>query len=76
MPFCRSRPTTNKPTPEGPFSALPGHCPGQRDKPIVLYSIPGRCGVEIAVSTVQRLLEACPKRAFHQGSAGGTVFAC
>ena len=27
--------------------------------PIVLYSIPGRCGIEIAVDTVQRLAHDC-----------------
>ena len=28
--------------------------------PVILYSIPGRCGVAIDVSTVARLREACP----------------
>ena len=27
--------------------------------PIVLYSIPGRCGIEIGVDTVKRLAAAC-----------------
>jgi len=47
-------PYYNKPSQEGlfrHFSALAE----ATDKPIILYSIPGRCGVEIAVSTVERL---------------------
>lgn len=39
--------------------------------PIMLYSIPGRCGIEIAVDTVVKLVEACPNvRAMKE--AGGT----
>jgi len=40
--------------------------------PIILYSIPGRCGVEIAVDTVVRLAADCPNiRAIKE--AGGSV---
>jgi len=40
--------------------------------PLVLYSIPGRCGVEIAVETVVRLAKDCPNiRTIKE--AGGSV---
>lgn len=50
-------PYYNKPTQEGLFQHF---CAVARSTklPIVLYSIPGRCGVEIGVDTVQRLSEA------------------
>jgi 4-hydroxy-tetrahydrodipicolinate synthase len=47
-------PYYNKPSQEGlfrHFSALAE----ATDKPIVLYSIPGRCGIEISVGVVERL---------------------
>ena len=47
-------PYYNKPTQEGLFQHF--HSIARSTKlPIVLYSIPGRCGVEIAVDTVHRL---------------------
>jgi 4-hydroxy-tetrahydrodipicolinate synthase len=47
-------PYYNKPTQEGLFQHF--HAIARATKlPIVLYSIPGRCGVEIAVDTVDRL---------------------
>ena len=52
-------PYYNKPTQEGLFQHFLAIARGTR-LPIVLYSIPGRCGIEIAVDTVQRLSEACP----------------
>src|SRR6185436_20147149 len=51
-------PYYNKPTQEGLFQ----HVRRIADKtrlPIVLYSIPGRCGVEIGVDIVRRLAQAC-----------------
>jgi len=40
--------------------------------PLVLYSIPGRCGIEIGVETVVRLVQDCPNiRAIKE--AGGSV---
>lgn len=52
-------PYYNKPTQEGlyqHFRAIARAVPGL---PLVLYSIPGRCGVEIAVDTVARLARDC-----------------
>lgn len=52
-------PYYNKPTPEGLFR----HFKAVADNtslPIMLYSIPGRCGIEIGVDVVARLVEACP----------------
>ena len=47
-------PYYNKPTQEGVFQHF--HAVARSTKlPIVLYSIPGRCGIEIAVDTVDRL---------------------
>ena len=51
-------PYYNKPTQEGLFQHFKTVAKATR-LPIVLYSIPGRCGVEIAVDTVQRLAAAC-----------------
>ena len=47
-------PYYNKPTQEGVFQHF--HAVARSTKlPIILYSIPGRCGIEIAVDTVDRL---------------------
>src|SRR5439155_11823926 len=47
-------PYYNKPTQEGLFQHF--HAVARATKlPIVLYSIPGRCGVEIGIDTVNRL---------------------
>lgn len=49
-------PYYNKPTQEGLFQHF--HAIARATKlPIVLYSIPGRCGIEIAVETVHRLAQ-------------------
>jgi len=52
-------PYYNKPTQEGLFQHFQEVARHTR-LPIMLYSIPGRCGIEIAVETVRRLAEACP----------------
>jgi 4-hydroxy-tetrahydrodipicolinate synthase len=51
-------PYYNKPTQEGLFQHFREIARNTR-LPIVLYSIPGRCGVEIAVETVRRLAKEC-----------------
>jgi 4-hydroxy-tetrahydrodipicolinate synthase len=51
-------PYYNKPTQEGLFQHFKAIAEAT-DLPIVLYSIPGRCGIEIAIETVKRLAEAC-----------------
>ncbi len=51
-------PYYNKPTQDGLFQHF--HAIARATKlPIILYSIPGRCGIEIAVETVDRLLHDC-----------------
>ena len=63
-------PYYNKPSQEGlyrHFSAIAE----ATDKPIVLYSIPGRCGIEIGVQTVARLRAAFP-HINHIKEAGGS----
>jgi 4-hydroxy-tetrahydrodipicolinate synthase len=51
-------PYYNKPSQEGLFQHFKAVARRTR-LPIVLYSIPGRCGVEIGVETVARLAKAC-----------------
>jgi 4-hydroxy-tetrahydrodipicolinate synthase len=51
-------PYYNKPSPEGLFQHFQAIAKRTR-LPLVLYSIPGRCGVEIGVETVSRLMGAC-----------------
>jgi 4-hydroxy-tetrahydrodipicolinate synthase len=51
-------PYYNKPTQEGLFQHFREVARCTR-LPIVLYSIPGRCGIEIGVDTVKRLAQQC-----------------
>ena len=51
-------PYYNKPSQEGLFEHFKAIARKTR-LPILLYSIPGRCGVEIGVPTIQRLARAC-----------------
>lgn len=51
-------PYYNKPSQEGLFQHFKAIARRTR-LPIILYSIPGRCGVEIDVDTVKRLVKAC-----------------
>ena len=51
-------PYYNKPTQEGLFQHFREVARNTR-LPIVLYSIPGRCGIEIGVDTVKRLATEC-----------------
>jgi 4-hydroxy-tetrahydrodipicolinate synthase len=62
-------PYYNKPTQEGLFQHFREVARSTR-LPIVLYSIPGRCGIEIAVPTVKRLAGAC-KNIVGMKEAGG-----
>ncbi|MCA1963447.1 MAG: 4-hydroxy-tetrahydrodipicolinate synthase [Prosthecobacter sp.] len=52
-------PYYNKPTPEGLFQHFKSVAESTR-LPIMLYSIPGRCGIEIGLDVLVRLAEACP----------------
>ena len=52
-------PYYNKPTQEGLFQHFREVARSTR-LPILLYSIPGRCGVEIGIDTIQRLAKDCP----------------
>lgn len=51
-------PYYNKPTQEGLYQHFKAIA-NTTKLPIVLYSIPGRCGIEIAIETVQRLAHDC-----------------
>ena len=52
-------PYYNKPSQEGLFQHYQAIAEST-DLPLMLYSIPGRCCVEIEVGTVARLADACP----------------
>lgn len=52
-------PYYNKPTQEGLFRHYRAISEATK-LPIMLYSIPGRCGVAIEIETVARLAESCP----------------
>jgi len=51
-------PYYNKPSQEGLFRHFKAIASSTK-LPIILYSIPGRCGIEIGVHTVARLAKAC-----------------
>ena len=57
--FLQVAPYYNKPSQEGMYEHFKAIAASTR-KPIMLYSIPGRCGVAIAVETVARLAASCP----------------
>ncbi len=63
-------PYYNKPTQEGLFQHFREVARRTR-LPIILYSIPGRCNIEIGVETVKRLVQAC-KNIIGIKEAGGT----
>ena len=64
-------PYYNKPTQEGLYQHFKAIAQNTK-LPIVLYSIPGRCGVEIAVPTVKRLAADC-KNIIGIKEAGGNA---
>jgi 4-hydroxy-tetrahydrodipicolinate synthase len=64
-------PYYNKPSQEGLYRHYRAIAEAV-DIPIVLYSIPGRCGIEIGVETVARLASDCPRIACIK-EAGGSV---
>ena len=64
-------PYYNKPSPEGLYRHF--RAIAQATKlPIILYSIPGRCGIEISVPVVARLAKGCPNIVAIK-EAGGSV---
>jgi 4-hydroxy-tetrahydrodipicolinate synthase len=64
-------PYYNRPTQEGLFQHF-AKIADSTDKPLMLYSIPGRCGVEISVGVIERLRAKFPHVA-HVKEAGGSV---
>lgn len=64
-------PYYNRPTQEGLFQHFCAVADAT-DKPLVLYSIPGRCGIEISVGVLERLRARYPHVA-HIKEAGGSV---
>ena len=64
-------PYYNKPTQEGLFQHFRAIA-SKTKLPIVLYSIPGRCGIEIGVDTVKRLAASC-KNIIGIKEAGGNA---
>ena len=64
-------PYYNRPTQEGLYQHF-AQIAEATDKPIILYSIPGRCGVEIGVPVIERL-RAKYAHVAHIKEAGGSV---
>ena len=64
-------PYYNKPSQEGLFAHFSAIADAT-DRPIVLYSIPGRCGIEIGVPVVERL-RAKFRHVAHIKEAGGSL---
>jgi 4-hydroxy-tetrahydrodipicolinate synthase len=64
-------PYYNKPSQEGLFLHFSKIAAASK-LPLILYSIPGRCGIEIGADTVKRLAKACPTIVAIK-EAGGTV---
>lgn len=63
-------PYYNKPTQEGLYQHFKAIAESTRI-PIVLYSIPGRCGIEIGLDTIKRLAKEHPKNFVGIKEAGG-----
>lgn len=61
----------NKPSQEGMFQHFSAIA-SETDKPIVLYSIPSRCVVDISIDTVERLVAKFPNIR-HIKESGGSV---
>ncbi len=64
-------PYYNKPSQEGVFAYFSAVAEAT-DKPVILYSIPGRCGIEIGVPVVERLRARYPHVRYIK-EAGGSV---
>ncbi len=64
-------PYYNKPSPEGLFRHFKKIAESTK-LPLILYSIPARCGVEISVETCRRLAGSCPNIVAIK-EAGGSV---
>lgn len=64
-------PYYNKPSQEGVFTYFCAVAEAT-DKPVILYSIPGRCGIEISVGVVERLRAKYPHVRYIK-EAGGSV---
>src|SRR5690606_2901677 len=64
-------PYYNRPTQEGVYRHYRAIAEATKI-PLVLYSIPGRCGIEISIETVVRLAKDCPNIVAIK-EAGGSV---
>ena len=64
-------PYYNKPSQEGVYRYFAAVAEAT-DKPVILYSIPGRCGIEIGVPVIERLRAKYPHVRFIK-EAGGSV---
>ncbi len=65
-------PYYNKPSQEGLYRHFAKIAEATK-LPIILYSIPGRCGIEISVEVTARLAKAFPGKIVAIKEAGGTV---
>lgn len=69
--FLQVAPYYNKPSQEGLYRHF-GTIAEVTDKPIILYSVPGRCGVEIGVETAARLYRGYPQVCVLKEASGNT----
>ena len=65
-------PYYNKPSPEGLFRHFAALAEAT-DLPVILYSIPGRCGIEIGVPVVERLRAKYPHVAWIKEAGGAST---
>jgi dihydrodipicolinate synthase/N-acetylneuraminate lyase len=70
--FLLVAPYYNRPTQEGMFLHF-AQIAETTDKPIILYSIPGRCGVEIGVPLIERLRAKYPHVAHIKEPAAASI---
>ena len=69
-------PYYNKPSQEGLFQHFRAIAKAAPKLPVILYSIPGRCGIEIGVDTVKRLVKACANIVGIKEAGGTTDRVC
>lgn len=68
-------PYYSKPTQDGLFEHVAAVARAVSDAPIILYNIPGRCGIDLAVETTERIASACPN-VIATKEATGNILRC
>ena len=68
-------PYYNKPTQDGLFEHVRAVAEAVASAPVILYNIPGRSGIDLAVETTERIASACPN-VIATKEATGNVLRC